>query len=554
MLVNNYRRIPITMAKRPKRASFARLAVGLASLAFPLFVTGVAQAGIAGSLPATMTLHPVLRAAAITGTSTVEACFDKTLSTTAGGTVADFTLGGYRAANTSVIATSVPVDPTNTNCVIVNFPATVDTSQYTVLKVSAGAVTGNTSGLTNVADSVGLTGSPSHSGTIGITTAPNLVGIVPPNGSNLTSDSLTFVFDKNVGATTLPTTPDPTKFFFVTGAGTICNGAVAGILGGTGTSAITVTFLGGCGASTVASAVRGGVTTGAVVSASDPASINVNQSAVLPNAPNNGQTLLPDLVGTSLGSDNDSVVYTFDKNVVLATGGATRFVAELADGSQVNSTSAVATGGTTVTARFSGSLAVNAEFGVIGWVGGGGAGTAAVVAADNPLGFNVPGSGGIGDNAGAFARAFTTAPDVFAINIAKAAGTVSVNLDDRAKLVDTTKVVLFDVAGDPIVATPIGTSFNSTAGPGPETVTVAYPPSALTNVASVQFLAGAFTTNGLAATTTPAAPTGDELSINQLVGPLTNASILKEYKAFKAHHAKSHKKHSSKKHHRSHKR
>ena len=522
------------MAKRPKRAFVARLAVGLASLAFPLVVTGVAQAGIAGALPASMTNKPVLRAAAILSSNSLEVCFDKTVQL-GSPAITGFRLAGYGAGNNSAPNTTAALDPTHTACAIVGFATTIDTSQYSVVEVVAGAVVSNASGQGNVTDSVGLTGSLSHSGTIGVTTQPNLVGIVPPDGPHLVTNTLTYVFDKNVA------TPNSGLFFYVNGGGNLCPGA------GTPTvlnTTVTVAFPVTAACPTVGSAVRAGALTGAVRSPSDPRSTSVNQSAVIPGAPNNGATLLPDLVSTSLGSDNDSIVFTFDKNVVLPTGstGAGTFEAELANGTTVTSTSAVATGGTSVTARFAGTLSVNAEFGVIGWAARG-----AVVAADNTTSLSVPGSGGIGDNAGAFARSFTTAPDVFGITINKTAGTISVNLDDRVLSVTPGDITLYTAAGDPIVATPTGTSFNSTAPPGPETVTISYPPSALTNVASVQFRLGTFVTNGLGATI-PTLP-GDNTSIAQLVGPISNAAVLKGFKPVKAlRHAKTHKKAVHKKH------
>jgi len=477
-----------------------------------------------------MSLRPVLRAAAIVN-GQVEACFDKTLSS-GSATAGRFDLGGYRAGNlaSDVAGTATAaVDPTNTNCVILTLGAGVDPSEYTVLEVAPGAVEANATALGNVADSVGLTGSDSHSGTIGVTTAPNLVGIVPPDGPHITTNTLTYVFDKDVNGTPAP---DATLFFFVDGAGNVCDGTGTGVPSG---STVTVAFP-GCGS--VAGAVRAGVFSGATTSASDPGSSSVSQSAVLPNAPNGGATVKPDLVSTMLGSDGDSITFTFDKNVVVPLDGGTGYIAELANGTEVPSTSAVSTGGNTVVARYGGHLAVNAEFGVIGFVDAG-----AAQAADNQTatGLNVPGSGGIGDNAGAFARAFTTAPDVFGITIAKAAGTITVNLDDRVRAIDTSAVVLYDAAGDAVGATPLAPSFNSTAGPGPETVTLAYPPSALTNVTSVQFLAGAFTTNGLSG--------ADATSIDQLVGPISDAVVLK---GFKAVHVKSHKKATHRKHTRKH--
>ena len=88
------------MPNRLKRASFARLAVGLAVLAFPLLATSVAQASIAGAIPSTTTIHPDIRSATVdpfAGPTGVRVCFDKTLNTTL---VANgFLLGGYRAGS-----------------------------------------------------------------------------------------------------------------------------------------------------------------------------------------------------------------------------------------------------------------------------------------------------------------------------------------------------------------------------------------------------------------------------------------------------------------------
>ncbi len=541
-LVINYRRLLITsMAIRPKRASLTRVIIGLASLAFPLIATGAAQAALAGATPATTTQRPDLRSATINptaGSTGVEVCFDKVLNTIGAGPGA-FHLVGYRAGNVSAAASNAFIDQTNTQCAIVVFPASVgDLAQYTAVEVDPSAVIGNSALALNLADSVGLTGSTSHAGTTGVTTAPNLVGILAPTGTNIGTNSLTYVFDKTT-STAVP--PNPADFFYVDPAGNTCTGAA--VIAGAGTTTLTVAFGPCAGGSTVATAARGGVFVSAVTSASDPASNSPNQSVVLPNAPNGGTTQVPDLVSAVINSDQDTVTYTFDKNVVLNGTGVGTFQVDLAFANNATSTGATANGGTTVVARFSGNLSVQSEFGVIAWVS-----QNAVKNADNPGGNgNAPGSANVGDNAGAFARAFTTGPEVFGATASKSTGAVTVNLDDRISASSAGNVTLYDTSGNAIAAPAPAVSFNSSAGPGPAVATLQYPASSLTNLGSVQFNQGAFSEPAVSAgkVWSPA----DAQNIQQIVSPVSSAAILKGYKAYKAHkahHHTSHKKHTKK--------
>ncbi len=530
------------MAIRPKRASMARVVIGLASLAFPLIATGAAQAAIAGATPATTTQRPDLRSATINptaGDGGVEVCFDKVLNTIGAGPSA-FHLVGYRAGNVSAAATTAFIDQTNTQCAIVMFPTTGgsavgDLTQYTAVTVSAGAVIGNSALALNLDDSVGLTGSTSHAGTTGVTTGPNLVGVLAPTGTNIATNSLTFVFDKAANVV------DPTRFFYVSPSGVTCNSTA--VLSGDGTTTITVTFA-ACGGPTVATAARAGAFGNpggaAVVSTSDPTSENPDQSVVLPNAPNGGATQVPDLVSAVINADQDTVTYTFDKNVVLNGAGVGNFRVETAiGGTPVSSTGAIANGGTTVTARFSGKLSVSSEFGVIAWVF-----PDAVKNADNTTGpGNAPGSANVGDNAGAFARAFTTGPDVFGVTASKSTGTVTVNVDDRISSTNPAGgFTLYDTTGNVIAAPAPAVSFNSSAPPGPAVVTLQYPASSLTNLGSVGFNFVMAEPAGTAAVFA----FNDAVNIPQIVSPVSSAAILKGYKSYKAHHHSSHKKHTKK--------
>ena len=184
------------MPHRLKRASLVRLTVGLAALAFPLLATGAAQAAIAGATPASTPGLPDVRSATLIDPLHTDVCFDKTLAN-GSGVAADFHLVGYRAGNVSAAATSAPLDPTNNQCVMLTWPASIgDQTQYTAVEVALNAVKANATGAGNLGDAVALTGSTTQAGTRGVTTAPNLVGILAPTDVNLVTNTLTFVFDK----------------------------------------------------------------------------------------------------------------------------------------------------------------------------------------------------------------------------------------------------------------------------------------------------------------------------------------------------------------------
>jgi hypothetical protein len=346
------------------------------------------------------------------------------------------------------------------------------------------------------------------------------------------------VFDKAANVVT------PTRFFYVSAGGVTCSSAAT--LAGNGTTTITIAF-GACsgGTVTVAQAVRAGAFGNpggaSVASVSDPGSTNPDESVVLPNAPNGGATQHPDLVSAVIGADNDSIVYTFNKSVVVNGSGAGEFRAELAvGGTPAISTGAVGSGSTTVTARFSGTLSSESEFGVIAW-----AFPSAVLDASNLANGNTPGSANIGGNPGAFGGGFTTGPEVFGITASKSTGVVTVNVDDRiaAAGVNPADINLLDTNGSLIATATPSISFNN-PNPGPSTVTLGYPASALTNLGAVQFLQGALTEPAGTAAGVFAAV--DAQNVQQIVAQVNTAAILKAYKAYKARHT--HHKHHTKKH------
>ncbi len=538
------------MPERLKRVMVTRLVVGLAVLAFPLVATGAAQAAIAGASPAVTSSRPDLRSATILSSTSAEVCTDKTLNGVF--TVGGFLIGGYRAGNLKG-ASGANTDPTNTNCAIVVWPATIgDINQYTFVEAAPGTYAANSGTVPNQADSVALTGSTAHSGTTGVSAGPNLVGILAPDGAHQIANSLTFVFDKATNVLNAP------SFFYETSGGNVCTASA--VLAGNDSTTVTMTMStttsipgATCSGATVVQAVRGGtlfVPVPAGNAVQDPGAFTPNQTVVLPNCASPCATSRPDVVSAVLGSDNDSIVFTFDRPVVVNGSGAGFFAAALANGNgpTVISTGAVGTGTNTVTANFAGNLSARAEYAIEGWVAG-----AAVDAADNvtPSGQNMPGSAPIGDNAGAFASGFSTGSDVFGVSMNKTTGAVVVNLDQRITAVGTGSISVIGLDGNVIATAVPSTNFNSSAGPGPATLTLNYPPSQLTNATMLQFNGPPFAAPSL---TTPLSPFDisalDGENVPQIVEAVQSGAILKAYRAYEKRHKKHH---SSKKHH-SHKR
>ena len=513
-----------------KRGSFARLAVGLVVFASPLLATSVASAAIAGGILSTTTTHPDIRSATIDpkiGLTGVRVCFDKALDSTrlANG----FFLGGYRAGNL-VEAATVGIDSTDTMCAKVLFPASAgDINNYTFVEVAAGAVSANAGLAPNLFDSIDLTGSTSHSGTRGLTTAPNLVGVLAPTSVNKATHSLTYVFDKNTHSSAAMNN----RYFFETAAGQLCLGTpTTPPLSGNEQTTITIEFNDGaspfpgtCGG--VVKAVKAGIFRGAVTALYDPASSNPDVATNLPNCASPCSTQRPDLVSAVLNANQDQITYTFDRNVMLLD--KIGFRAELANGESIGSTSAQCNGTTVCTAQFSGNLSTQSEFAVGSW-----AELATVKLANtiSPTPVNLPGYAPVGENAGALSRGFTTGPDVFGIVINKITGQIDVNLDARVNTVAASNsglIRLMDGAGE-VISGSYTATFNVSAGPGPEQVVLQYPASVLTNATQIQFLGG----GGNAAFTSPfdnfTVP-ADAQNIAQIVGAVNSAAILKAYNA-----------------------
>lgn len=569
------------MPNRLKRASVARLIVGMAVMAFPLLATGVAQASIAGAAPASAgtTGPPNLVSATVIGGNQVNVCFDRTVQLNTAGPGSgqtSFALAGYRSDN-DIQSTAANTNNTNANCVIVTFGGTApgQIDKFTVLTVATGAVTSNATGSvgekSNAPDSVTL--SPlsgatdiSHDGTTGVTTAPNLVSISAPSASQQppNGNSLTFNFDRN---TTAPAA-NAGDFFMVEQSGDICRGTS---LTGSGSSSITVTF--GVGAAgfapatcniatltsptdTVVNAFQGGLTSGAVTSVQDPDSSNTAETARITGQATTVASQHPVLASATLDTnDLDNVIFTFDRPIEPPAGGFSPAAFEIGASDGVSAPpilvgqTAVQINQYSVEIGFNGNLASRAEYAVIAFAAPGAVDALGGGAAQ----FSVPGSSPVGGNAGAVSYGFTTAPDVTGVNIS-GSGLVTVVTDQRVGqdpffpfylAVNTGDIQLLSPNGEVVTpSTPPAVSENC-ANPGPCTIYLQYSP--LTNtIGGTPFATMvAFGANALHATLDPVtqAPRGlaapltsvidDSFSVPQIVTSTANAGKLKALKVEK---------------------
>jgi hypothetical protein len=597
------------MARRLKRAWLARATVVAAVCALPLISVGSAQAAIAGANP-TVTANPNLVSATVTSVipAKVRICFDKPIADTSG--VFDASnfnkveLTGYRSAN-KVLATGVSWDGAltggNPDCITANFnvSGSGDINQFTAVTVLGeqgnggfanytNIVVASSNGRDNISDSVPLTGSATHNGTAGNTTAPDLVGVTTPDGAK---SQITYVFNKAVLGPFMGT-PDPIQFFYENGGGQVCtgDGSTTPTVTNSATGfTVTVTFPSVCvdqngHAVTVLDAIRAGTFQdfGAAVALSDNNAPNPLETVIVPNQ--TGQTSLPDLTGAKMFTDFNTVSYTFNQPIAANSIRPADFTVFNSDGSWLVGCSANIGGSNTVNVLFSQpdgdpcsandtqgeagprTLKNQAEYAVLAAVDG-----IAVEGSQNntvdqfnscqnPTGghpgcrdntlnsieyTDSPGSTPIGDNAGAFARGFTTGPDAFATTINQVNGVVTLTFDQRIIDWDSEAICVYRADGtlggcDPIV-TP--TTF---PGPGPQTVTMQFLPAQVTNGVAVQILGSSALNRGLFAFETDLqsqTSRHDAYNIPQALSPIGSGAKLRAVKV-------THRKHHSRKHHR----
>jgi hypothetical protein len=547
------------ISNRLKRAWIASGTVAAAVLALPLLGAGVAQAAIAGANPALTNGRPDLRSATILDARDVQVCFDKALLNTSPG-FTNFglsTVVGYRASNTSAPATVVAAAADN-KCFVASFGSDAgDLNQYTAFSIADTSFEAASSGQFNLPDSVTLTGSTTHNGTAGLTVGPNLTGITTPATSTTAGvlGTVTYTFDQTLAAGS----PTPSNFFITDVNGNPCFGSSAVQSGSSVVVGFASTGAASCPFTSISDARRGGVLAGTVDAAADPAVGNPLSGQVITTSPpvaNGGLTLLPDLTGATLEPDQNTVNYQFSKPINAGTADRFDFQIWLSNGESINPDSIAVAGNNSVNAVFNGLADSVSEYAVLASVDGFAVTDLAGNSSSGPGWTNVPGSAAIGDNAGAFARGFTTGPDAFSVTFNKTASNpfASINLDQRVGSACflggcSVSILLLDNNGG-VVDSPSSTPITPALEPaGPETVNIPFSSGAFASGTQL-LIEGQPFTGVCAFETNLGFPDG--CNITQIVRPISSAVTLKAVR-LAATYARTHKAHKAHKVHKAHK-
>jgi hypothetical protein len=139
----------------------------------------------------------------------------------------------------------------------------------------------------------------------------------------------------------------------------------------------------------------------------------------------------------------------------------------------------------------------------------------AVTEASPPNLPNLPDAKPAGGNAGAFARGFTSGPDVFAATDSKSTGVVTIAVDQRVFAAVGTGFFAVDDTGFPVAGSTAGSVGIPTQAAGPELITVAFSPGQVTTMTNLFVAAGSMDT-----------PTGD-LNVAQDLSVTSTASLLR---------------------------
>jgi hypothetical protein len=453
-------------------------------------------------------------------------CFDKTLNNV-GITGGNFFLGGYRSSRfiPAAAAALEQTFDTSGKCVRAIFTAgntggaTIgDITQYTVGLVLAGGVQTGAAITNPETDSAPLTFpasmTPTHNGTAGFTAGPDLTSVlVDP-----TTNTITYVFDQNVDTAAAPV---PGDFTFTRSGGTQCAGA--GVVAASGQT-VTVQFA-PVATCPVTDAQRAGTIAGALPAgaSADPGNPSTPSEVIVPasaTSSGTGTTSAPDLVGTQLTNNGSDLNFTFDKTVTVGTPAHFHAVLSISGSPAIftaTSCSAINTTNTstTVQCQFTG-LSEFSEYVVKGAVD-----ASAVTETSAPNIPNVTDALAAGDNAGAFARGFTTGPDVLAGLLHTTTGVLTLALDQRIFSDVPGNIHLVDGTG--FDTTPAGASSVAfpTQAAGPESVTVQFSPGQAVTAKNVSVRFGSLFT-GLG-----------EDNIGQVLSITTTSSIVKHLKTAK---------------------
>jgi hypothetical protein len=552
------------MSSRFRRAGIARAAVFAAVLAIPLLGAGSSQAAVGGALPLTSTFRPDLRTVTLVASNAAQFCFDKILNGAAVGPAKDFTLGGYDPtagsftsdyANT--VALSAVIDDTNPMCVDVVFPTkanagassagvtgsgAADLDQYTFGSVAAGAVLTNTHAEPNDADSTALTGSTTNAGTTGNTQPPDLTGVV----INTSFNTVNYVFNRNVGGVFVG---PGTGFFIINSAGQICREDTGANISFSA-NVVTVVFPtapgGDCTSFTafpkpVNAAVRAGLDSFVVDNATAQDFTNSdNQVVIVPGT--SGTTGLADLISAAVSSDGNTVAYTFDKPIGTVPTPAD-FRVHLANGDNESGTGTPTISNTATTGTVTVPFAQGSQFNEYDVKAGVFPG--AVTVLNEPASGNTFGEVPVGDNAGAFARGFTSGPDATGVTFNSTTGNVVVSFDQRVDLVNTPPkpagFVLLDQDGTPVASAAATGATGVPSAAGPVQITVSFPPAAFSVAKALEICGppddlaaitppaecGATVLSGTVLSTTNGGLIGHQANVQQIISPFATSAVLR---------------------------
>jgi hypothetical protein len=178
---------------------------------------------------------------------------------------------------------------------------------------------------------------------------------------------------------------------------------------------------------------------------------------------------------------------------------------------------ATSTTSTTVRVVF-GSMSLYNEYIVKGAVNAG-----AVTESSPPNNPNVFDARPAGDNAGAFARGFTTGADVFNAVINKTTGVVTVGIDQRIFGSNPGVINLLDSTGNAVATAAAGSVTFPTQAAGPEQITIQFSPGQTTTATNL-----ALTAYGALVTAI------GEPSIPQILAATSTSSILHSAKLHRA--------------------
>jgi hypothetical protein len=363
---------------------------------------------------------------------------------------------------------------------------TVDLNQYTIGTVNAGAVVSNVRAESNNSDSTALTGSTTHNGTTGNTIAPDLTGVTVITSAN----TVNYVFNKNIGGAEV--TPG-IGFYIINSGGQVCRQTNPAFISFSA-NVVTVVFPtaggGDCPAFTsfpksTTAAVRAGLDAGVVGSATTEGDYNMApQTATVPGT--SGTTGLADLTSAVLSSDGNRISYTFDKPIGSADSGD--FVVELADNSVEYGTGTATITNTATTGTVNVTFAAGSQFNEYNVKAAVYPSAATVL--NEPGVSNTYGEVPVGDNAGAFARGFTTGPDATAVTFNSTTGQAVVSFDQRVDLItdtpDPSGFVLLDSNGSPVAGAAATGISGVPSAAGPVQVTVDYPPAAFSVAKAIE--------------------------------------------------------------------